>query len=62
MSNNDASSTFLNDATLTTMVLGCIHSVGNRYDFAGTPVMTMDDYMCIDVLCHRRREKEKKQL
>ena len=45
ISSNVASSTFLYDATLTTMVLGCIHSVGSRYDFDGTPVMTMEDFM-----------------
>jgi|AntRauTorckE5430_2_1112549.scaffolds.fasta_scaffold01189_8 hypothetical protein len=40
---NASSSTFLNDATFATVVLGWIHSVGRRYDLVGTPVMTILD-------------------
>ena len=42
--NNFSSSTFLNDATLTTVVFGWIHSVGNLYALVGTPVTTTEDY------------------
>lgn len=46
---NASSSTFLKDATLTTVVFGWIHSVGIRYDLVGTPVMTMLDCKMYDV-------------
>ena len=59
--NNVVSSTFLYDATLITTVLGCIHSVGKRYDFVGTPVITTDDYyFCSNSIYIYNETKQKK--